>query len=61
MTLSAAIKGEADEGLLGRNAQDTKSGAGQYLTTRPLINAITSATRPRTAPTSCNWWCGSVP
>ena len=29
MTLSADIKGEVDEGLLERNAQDTKSGAGQ--------------------------------
>jgi hypothetical protein len=33
--VDADIKGDAYEGLLERNAQDTKSGAGQYFTPRP--------------------------
>ncbi len=35
----ADVKGDAYEGLLEKNAQDTKSGAGQYFTPRPLIQA----------------------
>jgi type I restriction enzyme M protein len=35
--LDAELKGDLYEGLLERNAQDTKSGAGQYFTPRPLI------------------------
>ncbi len=38
--MSADVKGDAYEGLLEKNAQDTKSGAGQYFTPRPLIQAI---------------------
>src|SRR5215470_16764188 len=38
--LSADVKGDAYEGLLQKNAEDTKSGAGQYFTPRPLISAI---------------------
>ena len=30
----ASVKGDAYEGLLEKNAQDTKSGAGQYFTPR---------------------------
>jgi type I restriction enzyme M protein len=44
--LSADVKGDAYEGLLERNAQDTKSGAGQYFTPRVLISAIVDAMRP---------------
>jgi len=33
--MSADVKGDAYEGLLEKNAQDTKSGAGQYFTPRP--------------------------
>ena len=36
LTLSADVKGDAYESLLERNAQDVKSGAGQYFTPRPL-------------------------
>lgn len=35
--LNVDVKGEIYEGLLEKNAQDTKSGAGQYFTPRPLI------------------------
>ncbi|HEY5271128.1 MAG TPA: type I restriction-modification system subunit M N-terminal domain-containing protein, partial [Anaerolineales bacterium] len=38
--LDIDVKGEIYEGLLEKNAQDTKSGAGQYFTPRPLIKAI---------------------
>ena len=35
------------EGLLEKNAQDTKSGAGQYFTPRVLIDAIVTVMRPQ--------------
>jgi len=41
------VKGEAYEGLLERNAQDVKGGAGQYFTPRPLIQAIVDCIQPR--------------
>ena len=59
MTLSADIKGEAYEGLLERNAQDTKSGAGQYFTTRPLIDAIIECLSPRPGETMIDPACGT--
>ena len=34
--MGADVKGDAYEGLLEKNAQDTMSGAGQYYTPRPL-------------------------
>ena len=42
--MSADVKGDAYEGLLEKNAQDTKSGAGQYFTPRGLIARPTSCT-----------------
>src|SRR5918993_171165 len=39
-SLSADVKGDAYEGLLQKNAEDVKGGAGQYFTPRPLIAAI---------------------
>ena len=44
--LDADVKGDAYEGLLEKNAQDTKGGAGQYFTPRPLIQAIVDVMRP---------------
>jgi type I restriction enzyme M protein len=41
------VKGDAYEGLLEKNAQDTKGGAGQYFTPRPLIQAIVDCVRPQ--------------
>jgi type I restriction enzyme M protein len=46
MTLDADVKGDAYEGLLERNAADTKSGAGQYFTPRPLISALVDVMGP---------------
>lgn len=46
---SAAKDGLGDlyEGLLEKNAGETKSGAGQYFTPRPLIDAIVSVMKPQ--------------
>lgn len=41
------VKGSIYEGLLERNAAEVKSGAGQYFTPRPLINAMTRLLDPR--------------
>ena len=46
LSLSADVKGDAYESLLERNAQDVKTGAGQYFTPRPLIQAIVDVMRP---------------
>jgi len=45
-SLSADVKGDAYEGLLQKNAEDVKGGAGQYFTPRPLIAAMVDAMRP---------------
>jgi type I restriction enzyme M protein len=44
--VDADIKGDAYEGLLEKNAADTKSGAGQYFTPRALIKAMVDVMRP---------------
>jgi type I restriction enzyme M protein len=41
------VKGDAYEGLLEKNAQDTKSGAGQYFTPRALIQAMVDCIAPK--------------
>ncbi len=38
--MSADVKGDAYEGLLQKNAEDVKGGAGQCFTPRPLIAAM---------------------
>ena len=59
MTLDADVKGDAYEGLLEKNAEDTKSGAGQYFTPRALIRAIVDAMRPRPGQTIFDPACGT--
>jgi type I restriction enzyme M protein len=54
MTLDVDVKGDAYEGLLQRNAEDVKSGAGQYFTPRPLIQAIVEVMRPEAGMTICD-------
>ena len=44
--LDADTKGDIYEGLLEKNAEDTKSGAGQYFTPRSLIKAMVACMRP---------------
>ena len=57
--MGADVKGDAYEGLLEKNAQDTKSGAGQYFTPRPLIQAMVDVTAPGPADTVCDPACGT--
>lgn len=45
-TLPVDVKGEIYEGLLERNAQDVKGGAGQYFTPRALIESIVEVMQP---------------
>jgi type I restriction enzyme M protein len=54
MTLDADVKGDAYEGLLAKNAEDVKSGAGQYFTPRPLIQAIVDVMHPKPGNTICD-------
>lgn len=53
------IKGEAYEGLLEKNATESKGGAGQYFTPRPLIQAIVDVMQPGPANTICDPACGT--
>lgn len=46
VTLNTDVKGDIYEGLLEKNAEDTKSGAGQYFTPRSLIKTIVECVRP---------------
>lgn len=57
--LEADVKGDAYEGLLQKNAEDTKGGAGQYFTPRPLIQAIVDVMRPEPGMTICDPACGT--
>ncbi len=59
VSMSADVKGDAYEGLLEKNAQDTKSGAGQYFTPRPLIQAIVDVMAPQPKETICDPACGT--
>jgi type I restriction enzyme M protein len=44
--LDVDVKGEVYEGLLAKNADDVRGGAGQYFTPRPVIRAIVEVMRP---------------
>ena len=57
--MSADVKGDAYEGLLEKNAQDTKSGAGQYFTPRSLIKAMVDAIAPKPDDSICDPACGT--
>jgi type I restriction enzyme M protein len=57
--MSADVKGDAYEGLLEKNAQDTKTGAGQYFTPRPLIQAIVAVIHSKPGETICDPACGT--
>jgi type I restriction enzyme M protein len=57
--LGADVKGDAYEGLLEKNAQDTKGGAGQYFTPRSLIDAIVEVMQPGLDDTICDPACGT--
>ncbi len=57
--LGVDVKGDAYEGLLEKNAQDTKSGAGQYFTPRALIGAMVDCIAPKPGETVCDPACGT--
>lgn len=59
LMLGADIKGDIYEGLLEKNAEDTKSGAGQYFTPRPLIQAMVECVRPQPGKTIADPACGT--
>src|SRR2546426_3503093 len=59
MEMSADVKGDAYEGLLERNAEDTKSGAGQYFTPRSLIDALVDCVRPMPGEIIADPACGT--
>lgn len=58
--LSADVKGDAYEGLLDKNARDTKSGAGQYFTPRPLVEAVVECVDPQPGEVVCDPACGTA-
>lgn len=58
-TMGADIKGKIYEGLLEKNAEDTKSGAGQYFTPRALIRAMVACMRPEPMKTIADPACGT--
>jgi type I restriction enzyme M protein len=57
--MGADIKGRIYEGLLEKNAEDTKSGAGQYFTPRPLIKVMVECVAPRPMKTIADPACGT--
>lgn len=59
VSMSSDVKGEIYEGLLQKNAEDVKSGAGQYFTPRPLIRAMVECLRPEPMKTIADPCCGS--
>ena len=59
MGLDIDVKGEIYEGLLQKNAEDIKSGAGQYFTPRPLIKAMVDVIKPQAGMTICDPACGT--
>ena len=59
VTMGADVKGDIYEGLLERNAEDTKSGAGQYFTPRSLIRAMVECVRPEPGKTIADPACGT--
>ena len=58
--LPVDVKGAIYEGLLARNAEDVKSGAGQYFTPRPLIEAMVAVVDPEPQQTVHDPACGTA-
>src|SRR3970282_1892438 len=59
VTMGADVKGDIYEGLVEKNAEDTKSGAGQYFTPRALIRAMVECVRPEPMKTIADPACGT--
>lgn len=59
VSMDIDMKGDIYEGLLQKNAEDTKSGAGQYFTPRALIRAMVEVTNIQPGMTICDPACGT--
>jgi len=59
VTLDADTKGDIYEGILEKNAEDTKSGAGQYFTPRALIKAMVACVAPEPGKSIADPACGT--
>ncbi len=59
VAMSSDVKAEIYEGLLQKNAEDIKSGAGQYFTPRSLIQAMVECMCPEPGKTIADPCCGS--
>ena len=59
VTLGADVKGDINEVLLEKNAEDTESGTGQYFTPRALIRAMVECVRPEPGTLIADPACGS--
>lgn len=57
--MGSDLKGKIYEGLLEKNAEDTKSGAGQYFTPRALIQAMVACVHPEPMKTISDPACGT--
>jgi type I restriction enzyme M protein len=57
--LDIDVKGEIYEGLLARNADDVRGGAGQYFTPRPVTTAIVEVMQPNPNMRICDPACGT--
>lgn len=59
LSMDGDVKGAIYEGILEKNGQDKKSGAGQYFTPRALINAMVDVVKPSIGETICDPACGT--
>lgn len=59
LSMDGDVKGAIYEGILEKNGQDKKSGAGQYFTPRALINAMVDVAKPNIGETVCDPACGT--
>ncbi len=58
-SMEGDLKGAIYEGILEKNGQDKKSGAGQYFTPRALINTMVDVVKPRIGETVADPACGT--
>ncbi|WP_278633432.1 class I SAM-dependent DNA methyltransferase [Sutterella wadsworthensis] len=59
LLMDGDLKGALYESILQKNGQDKKSGAGQYFTPRPLVDAIVDVVQPRIGETVTDPACGT--
>ena len=59
-SLKVDTKGAIYEGILEKNGQDKKSGAGQYFTPRPLVKAMVDVIDPNITESVCDPACGTA-